>query len=207
MKSCCEDKAEELASLRGTQRRVLWIVLIINACMFVVEMISGILSHSTALLGDSLDMLGDALVYGVSLFAIDRGMRWKYRAALLKGTIMLTFGLGVLIEAILKVFYSLIPSGQTMGIIGFLALLANLMCLFLLHPHRHDDINMRSTWICSRNDISANGGVLLAAASVVFLQSQWPDILVGSTIAVIFLASALGVLKDSIRSHGHSMSV
>jgi cation diffusion facilitator family transporter len=207
MKSCCEDKAEELASLRGTQRRVLWIVLIINACMFVVEMISGILSHSTALLGDSLDMLGDALVYGVSLFAIDRGMRWKYRAALLKGTIMLTFGLGVLIEAILKVFYSLIPSGQTMGIIGFLALLANLMCLFLLHHHRHDDINMRSTWICSRNDISANGGVLLAAASVVFLQSQWPDILVGSTIAVIFLASALGVLKDSIRSHGHSMSV
>ena len=107
MKSCCEDNAEELASLRGTQRRVLWKVLTINACMFIMEMISGILGHSTAL-------LGDAVVYGFSLFAIDLGMHWKSRAALLKGAIMLIFGLGVLIEAILKAFSSFIPSGQTM---------------------------------------------------------------------------------------------
>ena len=207
MKSCCDDKAEELAGLRKAQSKVLWKVLAINAAMFFVEMTAGILGRSTALLGDSLDMLGDALVYGFSLFAIDRGVRWKARAAILKGMIMLAFGFGVLMEAVIKAFSSIVPSGETMGAIGLLALLANLVSLFLLLPHRHDDINMRSTWICSRNDIIANCGVLLAAAAVTYLESSWPDIAVGSMIAAIFLISAIGVLKDSIRHSTTSISI
>ncbi len=166
--------------------------------MFLVEIVGGIVGQSTSLLADSLDMLGDSLSYGLSLFALDQGIRWKARAALMKGVIMMAFGMGVLIEAIAKSFLAVLPSAQVMGGIGLLALAANLGCLLLLNPHKNDDVNLRSTWMCSRNDIIANVGVLIAAAGVTLLASKWPDILVGLGVALVFLTSAISVLKASL---------
>ena len=196
MKSCYENI--DVANLKANQRRVLTIVLGINVVMFFGEIVGGIVAHSTALLADSLDMLGDALSYGLSIYAINRGMRWKAGAALVKGFIMMVFGLGVLVEAIVKSFMVVLPSAHVMGGIGVLALAANLVCLLMLTPHKNDDVNLRSTWVCSRNDIIANVGLLVAAGAVVLFHSKWPDILVGLCVAIVFLTSALSVLKESL---------
>lgn len=184
--------------LREQQGRVLWIVLGINSIMFLVELVAGIMGRSTALLADSLDMFGDASVYGFSLFALDRGSTWRNRAAILKGGIMAAFGIGVFAEAVMKALIGTIPNGNTMGVIGVIALMANLLCVLLLVRHRNDDLNMRSTWLCSRNDIIANLGVLVAAGLVLAVNSNWPDILIGSAIALLFLTSAIGVLRASL---------
>jgi cation diffusion facilitator family transporter len=199
MTSCCEDKSCEITALRERHARILWVVLIINAMMFLVEGLAGLVAHSTALLADALDMLGDALVYGFSLFVLARSARWQAGAALAKGVFMLVFGLGVLGEAVHKVFHPVMPGTEMMGIFGGLALAANLGCFFLLYRHRGDNLNMRSTWLCSRNDLVANLGVLLAAAACYLLASRWPDILAGSLIAILFLSSAIGVLRQSLR--------
>ena len=159
MDACCESKADELSALRGKHKNVLVVVLLINAVLFVAEGAAGLLAHSTALLADSLDMLGDSLVYGFSLYVLWRSAAWKAKAALLKGAIMAVFGAGVLLEVIYKTMSGIVPSAQTMGIIGALVLLGNGVCFLLLFRHRADDLNMRSTWLCSRNDIIANLGV------------------------------------------------
>jgi cation diffusion facilitator family transporter len=172
--------------------------LIINAALFVVEAAAGLLASSTALIADSLDMFGDALVYGFSLYVLGRSAEWKAKAALLKGAIMALFGAGVLIEAVAKTITGIVPAAETMGMVGALVLLGNGVCFFLLFRHRGDDLNMRSTWLCSRNDIIANIAVLIAAVLVKILGAGWPDILVGAAIAVLFLRSALSVLRDSI---------
>lgn len=164
MKSCCEDKSCEISVLRGRHGRVLKAVLIINAVMFIVEGWAGIAAHSTSLLADALDMFGDALVYGFSLFVLARSERWQASAALTKGVFMLIFGVGVFTEAIYKMLHPIMPVVEVMGVIGALALVANLVCFFLLYRHRGDNLNMSSTWLCSRNDLFANIGVLLAAA-------------------------------------------
>ena len=198
MDACCEQKAEELSALRGKHKRVLTIVLVINALLFFVEAAAGLLANSTALLADSLDMLGDSLVYGFSLYVLWRGAPWKARAALLKGTIMAVFGVGVLLEVIYKIISGVVPSAETMGIVGALVLLGNGICFLLLFAHRSDDLNMRSTWLCSRNDIIANLAVLAAAGAVKIFTSSWPDILVGTAISGLFLKSALTVIHESV---------
>src|SRR5262245_48811004 len=185
MNSCCETKAEELSALRGKHRHVLILVLVINALLFIVEATAGLLANSTALLADSLDMLGDSLVYGFSLYVLSRSAAWKARAALLKGGIMAAFGVGVLIQAVDKLIVGAMPIAETMGIIGLLVLLGNGLCFLLLFRHRSDDLNMRSTWLCSRNDIIANLAVLGAAVAVKLFNSGWPDILVGGAIAAL----------------------
>jgi len=200
MASCCEDKSCEITALRASHARVLWIVLVINAVMFVVEGTAGLMANSTALLADALDMLGDALVYGFSLFVLDRSARWQAGASLAKGLFMLAFGLGVLAEATYKVFVPVMPNVQTMGLIGALALAANLVCFTLLYRHRAANLNMSSPWLCSRNDLIANTAVLLAAAASFLLVSRWPDIVVGSLIAGLFLHSAFGVLRRSVQA-------
>ncbi len=200
MANCCEDKSCEISAMRGKHERVLWIVLAINAVMFVVEGWAGLNAHSTSLLADALDMLGDALVYGFSLFVLERSERWKASAALVKGCFMLMFGLGVSGEAICKIFNPVMPTVETMGLIGGLALLANLTCFFLLYRHRDDNLNMSSTWLCSRNDLIANVGVLMAAAASYALTSLWPDLIVGVVIASVFIRSALHVLHQSIQA-------
>jgi cation diffusion facilitator family transporter len=200
MPACCEHKACELAAMRDRHGRVLRIVLALNAAMFLVEGTAGLLAHSTSLLADAVDMLGDALVYGFSLFVLARSARWQAGAALAKGAFMLVFGLGVLADAAYKAFNPVMPGVATMGAVGALALAANLICFLLLHRHRGDNLNMRSTWLCSRNDVIANVGVLMAAAGSSLLASRWPDILVGATIAGLFLHSALGVLGNAVRA-------
>src|SRR4026208_1415723 len=166
MDSCCQTKAEEILALRGKHRNVLVIVLVINAVLFVVEAAAGLLANSTALLADSLDMLGDSLVYGFSLYVLARSAAWKAKAALLKGAIMALSRAGVLLAVIYKMVSDIIPGAETMGIIGALVLLGNGVCFLLLFRHRSDDLNMRSTWLCSRNDIIANVAVLVAAIGV-----------------------------------------
>jgi cation diffusion facilitator family transporter len=200
MASCCDDKSCEITALGERHARVLYVVLAINAMMFIVEGTAGWLGHSTSLLADALDMLGDALVYGFSLFVLSRSSRWQASAAVLKGTFMLAFGIGVLAEATYKIANPVMPDTESMGYVGAAALLANLACFALLHRHRSDDLNMSSTWLCSRNDVVANVGVLFAAAASYFLASRWPDILVGVTIAGLFLCSAVSVLREAIRA-------
>ena len=199
MATCCEDKSCEITAMREGHGRVLWIVLAINALMFLVEGWAGLLAHSTSLLADALDMLGDALVYGFSLFVLARSGRWQAGAALAKGVFMLAFGLGVLGEALYKVFHPVMPGVEIMGVIGGIALGANLVCFFLLYRHRSDNLNMSSTWLCSRNDLIANVGVLVAAGGSYIFISRWPDIIVGGVIASLFLSSAISVLSQAIR--------
>ena len=198
MDACCDAKEQELRTLRGEHRKVLIVVLVINAVLFVVEAGAGFLAHSTALLADSLDMLGDSLVYGFSLYVLWRSAEWKAIAAVLKGVVMAAFGIGVLAEAVYNMTAAVVPVAETMGIIGLLVLLGNGLCFLLLFRHRSDDLNMRSTWLCSRNDIVANLSVLLAAAGVRIFDSGWPDTLVGGAIAGLFLRSALTVLSESL---------
>jgi len=130
--NCCQDKSCEITAMRANHARVLWIVLAINSAMFIIEGSAGLLAHSTALLADALDMLGDALVYGFSLFVLDRSAKWQAGASLVKGLFMLAFGIGVLLEALYKVFVPVMPSVEIMGMIGVLALAANLVCFILL---------------------------------------------------------------------------
>lgn len=198
MADCCNDKACEIEALRARQSSILKIVLVINAVMFAVELTAGLLARSVSLVADSLDMLGDALVYGVSIYVVARGAKMKAMAALFKGGTMLTFGLFVLGQAIYKIMFPHVPAFEAIGAVGLLALAANSLCLGLLWRHRADDINMSSVWLCSRNDIIANVSVLFAALGVWFTNSGWPDILVGMALAALFLRSALFVVRSAI---------
>ena len=191
MDACCEESSSTLSILRERQANVLKLVLAINASMFLVESTAGLVAGSAALLGDSLDMLGDSLVYGFTLYVLHRSPAWRARAALLKGIIMLLFGVGVLFVVATEFLSGEVPSAEMMGAVGALALAFNTLCFFLLFRHRSDDLNMRSTWLCSRNDIVANVAVLAAAGAVSIFQSAWPDLLVGVAVAFLFLPRRL----------------
>lgn len=197
MDSCCENKAGELAQLRAQQGRVLYIVLGINAVMFLFEFISGWLANSTALLGDSLDMFGDASVYALTLYTLHRSSRARAGAALAKGAFMLLFGLVVIGDAVRKSLLGVVPEANWMGAVGLIALAANTVCFILLYSHRSDDLNMRSTWLCSRNDLVANSSVIVAAVLVAVTGTLWPDVIVGLAIAGLFLHSAWQVLTEA----------
>jgi Co/Zn/Cd efflux system component len=194
MKDCCA-----VQPTHARQRHVLSVVLAINAAMFLIEIIAGLSAHSTALLSDAVDMLGDALVYAFSLYVIGRGATWQARSATLKAAIMGAFGVGILIEVAVKLSRGITPQADVMGAIGLLALAANGSVLAFLWRHRADDINMRSVWLCSRNDVIANGGVLLAALGVRGTHAAWPDIVVGLGIALLFMTSALEVWRAAFR--------
>jgi Co/Zn/Cd efflux system component len=194
------DECCEVREIPREQRRVLHVVLWINVAMFLVESVAGLLGNSTALLADSVDMLGDAIVYGFSLYVIGRGPLWQARAALLKGAIMAAFGIGVLVQAVVKIAHGLAPTVEVMGAVGLLALAANVFCLVLLWRRRGDDINMRSAWVCSRNDVAGNAGVLVAAGAVALTGSPWPDIAIGLLVAGMFGLSAARVVRDASRA-------
>ena len=194
---CCNADDDALVALRDRQRTVLWIVLGINAVLFVVEFGVGWWARSTALLADSLDMLGDAFVYAFSLWVLNRGTRWRARAALSKGVVQLVFGLVVLSQAAWRAFDGTPPVADAMALMALVALAGNTWAFALLWRHRSDDINMTSTWLCSRNDLVANAAVLAAAAAVWQLDSVWPDVIVGVAIAVLFLRTARDVIRDA----------
>jgi Co/Zn/Cd efflux system component len=195
VKDCCEIRAD----IPERQRRVLQVVLWINTGMFLAEFCAGFLAHSTALLADSVDMLGDAIVYGFSLYAVARGGVWQARSALLKGLVMAAFGVGVLVEVVLKIIRGVVPTVDVMGAVGGIALATNVFCLYLLWRRRGDDINMASAWVCSRNDVVAGVAVLVAAGAVALTGSAWPDIVVGLLIAALFGSSAVKVIRGARR--------
>lgn len=194
---CCQHKAKELEKLQKRQSKVLWIILVINAVMFVVEFSGGIKAASLSLTGDSLDMLGDALVYGCSLYVIQKGKKAQARSAILKGGIMFLTAIAVFARATYQLFAQTIPAVQLMGEIGILALVANLICFLLLIRHRNDNINMSSVWLCSRNDIIANTSVLLTAGLVLLTNSFLPDLILGLLLTVVFAQSAGKVLTQA----------
>jgi len=197
MSDCCENTACELDKLRVSQAKTLKIVLVINVLMFIIEFSAGVVASSTALLADSLDMLGDAFVYGFSLYVVTRSDGWKAVSALLKSAIMASFGVFVLGQAVYKTIYPVVPQFELIGVMALFALAANAWCLYLLWSHRTDDVNMRSVWLCSRNDIIANLAVVGAAVGVWFTSSQWPDLVVGLGIAYLFIRSAVHVFRDA----------
>ena len=194
---CCQHKAKELQKLQKRQSKVLWIILAINAVMFVVEFSGGIKAASLSLTGDSLDMLGDALVYGCSLYVIRKGKKAQARSAILKGSIMFISAIAVFARATYQLFAQTVPTVQLMSEIGILALVANLICFLLLIRHRNDNINMSSVWLCSRNDIIANILVLLTAGLVLLTNSFLPDFILGLFLTAVFAQSAGKVLNQA----------
>lgn len=208
MSDCCASKGSELERLaqQADQRRVLIVVLILNALMFVAEFTAGIIAGSAALMADSVDMLGDASVYGLSLYAITRSGRWKAGAALAKGMFIMALGIGVILQIGVKLETGVPPSSTLMLIFGGIALAVNLFCLRLMWRFRALDVNMSSTVECSRNDVIANIGVLIAAGAVALSGSFWPDIIVACAIAALFLRSAFRMLAEAwpIWRHAHS---
>ncbi|MBW4583354.1 MAG: cation transporter [Tildeniella nuda ZEHNDER 1965/U140] len=194
---CCQKKSSELKKLAKQQGKVLWIVLSINAVMFGIELLAGVWSNSLALTGDSLDMLGDAIAYGSSLYVINMGSKAQARSAVLKGGIMFLSAVVVFARAVYQLALSTPPELRVMSGVGVIALCANLICLYFLTRHRNDNINMSSVWLCSRNDIIANTSVLGAAGLVYLTHSPLPDIAVGVFLAFVFARSAGSVLSES----------
>ena len=198
MANCCEDKSCALDALRQRQSGTLKVVLAINAVMFVVELTAGLTIGSTSLLADSLDNLGDALTYALSLFVVYRSPRAKAKVAVFKGLLILTAGIFVLSRVIYRLAFPITPSYETMGLISLLALAANGTCLALLWKHKEEDVNMSSVWHCSRNDMASNISVFVAAGLVWMTGSGWPDTAVGIGLAILFLMSAVKVLKAAL---------
>ena len=197
MSGCCnQDCSLEQSSER--QRGTLRIVLAINALMFFVIVAAALFASSSALLADSLDNLGDALTYALSLYAVSRGASVKARVALFKGALILLAALAVLAQIVYRLFVPGVPVFELMGIFSLVGLGANSVCLVLLARHRHEDVNMSSVWECSRNDIASNLSVFVAAAAVWFTGSGWPDIAVALGLTWLLMRSAIRVISSAL---------
>lgn len=194
MSGCC-DHGCSLDRLRERQRGTLQLVFLINAVMFLVIMVAALHAASSALLTDSLDNLGDAFTYALSLYAVSRGPRTKAKVALFKGGLILVAAGLVALQIISRLVHPVLPAFDEMGLFSLLALAANSVCLFLLWRHRHEDVNMSSVWECSRNDIATNLSVFVAAGAVWLTDSGWPDILVASGLVALLLRSAYRVIR------------
>ncbi len=197
MGNCCQNKTYEMNQLKKQHIKVLWAVLLINSVMFIVELGIGINSDSLLLTEDSLDMLGDALVYGSILYVLKKGSKAQAGPALLKGMIMFLSAMAVFARACYQIEAGTTPEVSAMSAIGFIALLANLLCLYLLTGHRNDNLNMSSVWLCSRNDIIANISLLGATVLVFLTNSLLPDLIVGVLLTFLFAKSAGKVLSQS----------
>lgn len=193
MSCACEDHCAT-AALQARQRATLRSVLVINAVMFLVIAAAAFYGDSTALLADSLDNLGDALTYGLSLYAVARGAATKARVALFKGGLILLAALGVAAQIVERLLAPGVPVFEVMGAFSLLGLVANGVCFWLLTRHRDEDVNMSSVWECSRNDIAANVSVFLAAGGVALTGAAWPDLLVAAGLTLLLLRSSLRVL-------------
>lgn len=197
MSGCCSNDSCSLDALRERQRGTLRIVLLINAVMFVVMVAASLYGRSTALLSDSLDNLGDALTYALSLYVVSKGAAAKARVALFKGLLILLAACVVAGQIIYRLFEPAVPIFEVMGGFSLLGLLANGTCLFLLWRHRHEDVNMSSVWECSRNDIATNLSVFIAAGAVWLTGSGWPDIVVASALVLLLMRSAIRVIQSA----------
>jgi Co/Zn/Cd efflux system component len=198
---CCTPPPLNLDTHKGNAakyRRVLWAVLAINAVMFLIEVGAGLAAGSASLQADALDFLGDAINYGISLFVVGMALRYRASAALAKAATMGTFGLWVVGTAVWHAVYGTLPSAFTMGTVGFVALVANAASFGLLWVHRHGDANMRSAWICTRNDVLGNVAVLLAALGVFGTGTGWPDVVVAAIMATLAIQGAATVAKQAL---------
>ena len=178
-------------------RKILWVALVVNLAMFVIEIGAGFKSGSTSLLADAIDFFGDAANYGVSIAVLSAGMVLRARAALVKGACMLGFGLFVLGRAAWVLGQGSTPEAFTMGSIGLLALIANVAVAAMLYAYREGDANMRSVWLCSRNDAIGNIAVMLAALGVLSSGSAWPDLLVACGMAVLALSGGWSIIQQA----------
>ena len=196
---CC-DHCQTSDPVRGnpSYRRALWIVLAINAGMFMVEIGAGLAAGSASLQADALDFLGDAANYGISLLVVGMALRYRAMAAFAKGVSMGAFGLWVIATVVWHAVQGTLPSAVMMGAVGFAALTANAVSFSILWFYRTGDANMRSAWICTRNDVLGNLAVLLAALGVFGTGTGWPDILVAATMAALALQGASTVLRQSL---------
>lgn len=193
------DHASPAASADPRYRRILWAVLVINAAMFFVEIGAGFRTGSVSLLADAIDFFGDAANYGVTLAVLTMGVVWRARAALLKAASMLGFGFFVLGRAGWQLLQGTPPEALTMGLVGVLALAANLAAAALLYAWREGDANMRSVWLCTRNDAIGNVAVMVAAAGVFGTGRAWPDLLVAAGMAGLAITSGVAVLRQARR--------
>jgi Co/Zn/Cd efflux system component len=196
-KSCCSDCTSARSRDAG-YRRVLWAVLAVNAAMFGVEIGAGLAAGSASLQADALDFLGDAANYAISLFVVGMALRYRAMAALAKGATMFAFGLWVIAVTIWHVLHGTLPHAFTMGAVGSAALLANAASFALLWAYRDGDSNMRSAWICTRNDVLGNLAVLLAAIGVFGTGTGWPDVIVAAIMSALALQGATIVFRQAM---------
>ncbi|MCR9136809.1 MAG: cation transporter [Alphaproteobacteria bacterium] len=197
MSGCCGHHGQ-FEGLSADYKRRLWAVIALNAGMFVVEMTAGQLAGSRALQADALDFFGDALTYGISLAVIGRSLQVRSAAALAKGASLLLMGLWVLGSTVYQVFVIGVPQAQIMGFVGFLALLTNLASVLLLVRYKDGDANVRSVWLCSRNDAIGNVAVMVAAVGVWGTATGWPDLIVAGIMASLFLSSAFQIIVQAM---------
>ncbi|ERF78540.1 MULTISPECIES: cation diffusion facilitator family transporter [Gallibacterium] len=191
--SCCSSNQPIHQSPK--YKKALWIVLVLNLSMFFVEIVTGIKSGSTSLLSDSLDFLGDSANYLISLIVLPMALSYRAKASMVKGLTMGVFGLFILITTIYRAFYGEVPSYSEMSIVGFLALLVNVSALLILLKFRDGDSNVRSVWVCSRNDAIGNMAVILAGIAVYFFQSKYPDLIVAFILAFLALQASQEIIK------------
>lgn len=182
-----------------SQKKVLYWLLGINATLFLLEIIVGWLAQSTALIADSLDMLADAVVYGIGLYAVGRAAADKVRAARWSGYFQGLLALLILADIVRRMIFGSEPVSMLMIGMGIIALIGNLICLRLIYAHRHGDVHMRASWIFSANDVIANIGVIIAGLLVMWLDTRWPDLIIGLIIAAVILRGAWRILDDARR--------
>lgn len=197
MPSCCAEPQFEGVS--SEYRRALLTIIVINGVMFVIEISAGFLSGSQALKADALDFGGDTVTYALSLFAVGASLKTRARASLIKGASLAAIALGVLVMTAMHVFNNATPHAGTMGSIAFMALAANLASVCILVRWRNGDSNVRSVWLCSRNDAIGNIGVIAASGFVAITGSSWPDLIVAALLAALFLHSSIAITAQAIR--------
>jgi Co/Zn/Cd efflux system component len=205
--SCCHHHPADPHRGDPTYRRVLWAVLAINAAMFLIEIGAGLAAGSAALQADALDFLGDAGNYAISLFVVGMALRYRAMAALAKGGTMGLFGLWVIATALWHALHGTLPNAFTMGAVGFAALAANAATFGLLWAYRGGDANMRSAWICTRNDVLGNLAVLLAALGVFGTGTGWPDVIVAAVMAGLALQGAAVVVRHALAEYRQPLPV
>lgn len=195
--SCCGPSEKEVTSASPAYRRILIIALVVNFAMFLVEILAGLMSGSVSLQADAIDFLGDAGNYGISLAVVGMALIYRARAALFKGLTMGLFGLWVAGNTVWQVFHGGVPDATTMGIVGFLALVANVGVAAMLFSYRQGDSNMRSVWLCSRNDAISNIAVICAAFGVFGTGANWPDLIVAAIMATLAISSSWSVIRHA----------
>ena len=206
MAGCCGSDAK-FDGVSAEYKKRLWIVIALNATMFIVEMLAGHLAKSQALQADALDFLGDSLTYGISLAVIGASIRARTNAALFKGLSLLLMGFWVFGSTVYRVFYVGVPEANIMGVVAFLALLTNLASVMLLVRYKDGDANVRSVWLCSRNDAIGNVAVMFAALGVWGTSSGWPDLIVAAVMAGLFLTSAYQIMYQALKERRDSVDL